>query len=401
MYDCSAVDIMPELKKNILNFGYGVNFKYEGMLFHSFDRFYIVTKFELPKIKDLRLATFGFDFECSYANHTSTSNTDYVRLMNYCMKIMPYAWLYQRQIQYYNKTAYGTLANDIGKTLPKFPTDKRQRCGAILTSILGTIASKVIGLAYERISSFLHHKRHKALHKAVVIINKRSNVQCNWIHQLEDSVIMYGVYNSDTLKDLIDTVHRIQNFTTWNERTFAGKLHDWMELYLWNEGICNYAINSILFLTTVWEKYVRMYERFIEELKLYSRTIRVLLKGYLPISLLPLSKLEKILSEVRIAIAKSNKDYDLVLTRLYQYYDMKLLMFGIHNQRNLIVQFPGFHSTIYSEKIDNVPDWNCTSPYFRRKQTSTLIHRTENRKTIYWFKWRNIYNIALSRIENV
>ena len=49
---------MPELKKNILNFGYGVNFKYEGMLSHSFDRFYIVTKFELPKTKDLKLATF-------------------------------------------------------------------------------------------------------------------------------------------------------------------------------------------------------------------------------------------------------------------------------------------------------------------------------------------------------
>ena len=85
-----------------------------------------------------------------------------------------------------------------------------------------------------------------------------------------------------------------------------------------------------------------MYERFIEELKLYSRAIRVLSKGYLPISLLPLSKLEKILSEVRIAIAKSNKDYDLVLTRLYLYYDMKLVTFGIDNQRNLIVQFPVF-----------------------------------------------------------
>ena len=85
-----------------------------------------------------------------------------------------------------------------------------------------------------------------------------------------------------------------------------------------------------------------MYERFIEELKLYSRAIRVLSKGYLPISLLPPSKLEKILREVRIAIAKSNKDYDLVSTRLYLYYDMKLVTFGIDNQRNLIVQFPVF-----------------------------------------------------------
>ena len=81
---------------------------------------------------------------------------------------------------------------------------------------------------------------------------------------------------------------------------------------------------------------------FSKTLKLYSRAIRILSKGYLPISLLPPSKLEKILSEVRIAIAKSNKDYDLVLTRLYLYYDMKLVTFRIDNQRNLIVQFPVF-----------------------------------------------------------
>ena len=121
-YDGSAIDIMPELKRNILNFSYGVNFKYEGMLSHSFDGFYIVTKFELPKTKDQRLVTCKFDFACSYANHTS-SNTNYVKLLKYCMKIMPYAQLYRRQIQYYNWTAYDTLTIDIGKILPKFLTD--------------------------------------------------------------------------------------------------------------------------------------------------------------------------------------------------------------------------------------------------------------------------------------
>ena len=74
------------------------------MLSHSFDRFYIVTKFELPKTKDLRVATFMFDFACSYANHTS-SNTNYAKLLKYCMKTALYTRLYQRQIQYYNQTA--------------------------------------------------------------------------------------------------------------------------------------------------------------------------------------------------------------------------------------------------------------------------------------------------------
>ena len=232
--------------------------------------------------------------------------------------------------------------NDIGKILPKFLTDHRHKRGVILAFILGSVASSVIGLAYEVISRFLHHKRHKALHKAVAVMDKKTNIQHNRIHHLEDTMIMYGVCNSDTLTNLIDTVHGMQNFTTWNEKTFVGKLHDWMELYAQDEGMCNYAINSVLFLTTVRKKYVKMYERFIKKLKMYSKEIRVLSKGYLPISLLPPSKLEKILKEVRIANAKSNKGYDLFWTRLYMYYDMKLVTFGIDNQRNLIVQFPVF-----------------------------------------------------------
>ena len=46
---------------------------------------------------------------------------------------------------------------------------------------------------------------------------------------------------------------------------------------------------------------------------------------------------------------KSNKDYDLILTRLYLYYDMKLVTFGIDNQRNLIIQFPVFVQS-YTQK---------------------------------------------------
>ena len=44
IYRYTFFEIKPELKKNILKFGYGINYKYEGMLAHSFDRFYVVTK---------------------------------------------------------------------------------------------------------------------------------------------------------------------------------------------------------------------------------------------------------------------------------------------------------------------------------------------------------------------
>ena len=41
-------------------------------------------------------------------------------------------------------------------------------------------------------------------------------------------------------------------------------------------------------------------------------------------------------------MAKTNKNYDLVLNRLYLYYDMKLVTFGINQDKNLIIQFPVF-----------------------------------------------------------
>ena len=144
------------------------------------------------------------------------------------------------------------------------------------------------------------------------------------------------------------------------DRIFAGKSNQLSQIYANEEGACMFAINSILFLTTAREKYVKMYERFIEELKTYSKVIRILSKGYLPIYLLSPSKLEKILKKVRKVITKSNKDYDLVLTRLYLYYDMKLVTFGIDKKRNLIIQFPVFvqpytQNRLIMYQIETVP----------------------------------------------
>ena len=48
-------------------------------------------------------------------------------------------------------------------------------------------------------------------------------------------------------------------------------------------------------------------------IKSYSRAIRILSEGYLPITLITPSKLEAILQQVQLAIAKTNQDYEIVL----------------------------------------------------------------------------------------
>ena len=119
---------------------------------------------------------------------------------------------------------------------------------------------------------------------------------------------------------LVKMVHQMQNVTTWREKVFVSEINEWLRCKL--EDIhfeFDYSIEAILFLTTVKEKYVRMYEKFINELKSYSKAIRILSKGYLPITLIMSSKLEAILHQVQVAIAKANQDYEIVLNRLYLY----------------------------------------------------------------------------------
>ena len=145
-------------------------------------------------------------------------------------------------------------------------------------------------------------------------------------------------------------------------RLFAGQIKDWCHWYLTSRGINHHAINSLLFLTTVREKYVKMYERFLNQLKQYSQVIRVLSKGYLPITLLSPSKLNTILQKVKETVQIKNRNYDLVIKRLYLYYDMKLVAFGIDDQRNLIIQFLVFvhlhdqqHLILYQLETVSVP----------------------------------------------
>ena len=115
---------------------------------------------------------------------------------------------------------------------------------------------------------------------------------------------MYGIYNVDTLEKLIQMVHKMNNRSVWYERLYAGNVNKWFEMYLASQGANYYAIHSLLYLRTIQEKYIKMYERFVNQLKEYSCTIRILSKGYLSISLLPPSKLGKILQEVKQILLK-------------------------------------------------------------------------------------------------
>ena len=115
-----------------------------------------------------------------------------LNLLAFCKKIELYVTYYKRQIKSYNNTVHNILKNELDLILPYIP--RKQKSG-----IITTIHSSFIGLAYKGISSLLHNKRDKALHKVVKAMDSKNTIQCNKLIQLENSMLMYCIYNAETL----------------------------------------------------------------------------------------------------------------------------------------------------------------------------------------------------------
>ena len=98
----------------------------------------------------------------------------------------------------------------------------------------------------------------------------------------------------------------------------------------------------MLYLRTIKDKYIEIYNKFISQLHIYAKAVRILAKGYLPISLIMPLKLQEILNSIKETLTKTNPDYDMVIKRLHLYYDMKLVTFRIDRNINLIIPFPNF-----------------------------------------------------------
>ena len=144
IYRYTSIEI-PELKKSILKFGCGINYKYEGMLAHSLDRFYVVTQFILPTANDINFSKLKFDGDCEYLRKRDKGHNARIEkcisdLIVYCRKIKPYIYFYKQKIKSLNDTAHDILKNKLNMIYQNFwKIEKR--------SIFATLISGYIGLA--------------------------------------------------------------------------------------------------------------------------------------------------------------------------------------------------------------------------------------------------------------
>ena len=139
-----------------------------------------------------------------------------------------------------------------------------------------------------------------------------------------------------------------------------------------------------------------MYNEFIAQLHIYAKAVRILAKGYLPISLITPLKLQEMLNSVKGSLIKTNPDYDIVIKRLHLYYNMKLVTFGIDRNRNLIIQFPIFVQpytqqplTLY--QLETVP---VPIPIIDKNTKADSYTQLQNKKPYFALNMETYINVS-------
>ena len=115
-------------------------------------------------------------------------------------------------------------------------------------------------------------------------MSNQASIQHNKLIKLDNTMLMYGIYNGEILEKLINTVQEIYNVTSSHKRLFTGEYNSAFFRMLYTDalGIQQYAINSLLFLRVIQDKYIPLYRVLITQLHTHASVIRVLAKGYLP-----------------------------------------------------------------------------------------------------------------------
>ena len=359
----SSLDIAPELRQNQLEFPWGTNFKYNGMLNHNLDRVWIVTKVDIPKFSELKFPEWNFYNNCDYLTsrdslsgrkieQLSRNYKRYAEVKAYykaiCALYMPLVSLIRNKETYYRRRVRKLLQNDIAYALEHSngTVTKRSVAAAVLP-FLGKLAI----LAVEGLSSYLQKKRNKAMAQGLeALVTTNDQRVMNKLYQFRNEFLMYGQYNVENLEAVVQTVNALGNRTTRLERAMSGQEH-WPSLDLTGaSGPSMFASEMQLITDLLRERHNSVYEELIQVLQDLVVAVATLSKGYLPPQLFPPSRLKEISDKALQVVHRKNPDYVLAVPHLTHYYDMKLVTFGIDSCRNLIITFP-----IFVQSYHNVP----------------------------------------------
>ena len=389
------VDYLERVGKNKLNFGYGVNFKYNGEIHNNLDRVWVVQRFNLPRELHNYVKGKKIGLDCSYRNvripgyekgrdYDSDNRLNFIKEM--CRQTEPLFESIEKGAYHYQQILEKLIKFDIPNALHKLPVideiryrralhvsnvsedveqDHLQADGQIskheqvytnssleeasrvkrgIFSIALPFIGKLATIAIEALGSHLQRKRKSALAKALGKMQSDQFLTKNQLFKLKQDFLMYGDYDVQSTDGMIRLLRNLNDRTANLEDMLNGKDSRLASLYLKLNlrGTQVYAHQLTLYINAMKERYLRVPENLISELRLLLRSIAILSQGYLPPQLFSPTDIVRISQAALNMVKQGHPDYVLAIPQASSYYDMRLVTFGIDEDDKLVVCFPIF-----------------------------------------------------------
>ena len=184
---------------------------------------------------------------------------------------------------------FGKETDSIDKFSSTTPPSYPFRANRGFTAFIPALAS-LATIAVESIGSFLQKKCNAALSKGLSAIRSDQSLAWNSIKQLEGDFLLYGKYNLDSLEKIIHTINHLGDRVHQMEKLLLGKDHTVATqqfLHSNHNGRLLFAHKLNIYLTSVQETQLRLYDELKRVLREFLSAVRILSKDYLPASLFP------------------------------------------------------------------------------------------------------------------
>ena len=180
----------------------------------------------------------------------------------------------------------------------------------------------------------------------------------NDLRQHRNEPLMYGRYNLNSLRGVINTINALHDRQTYFERAVKQRDFNFRKSDMY---AVNYNFDVMMYMKNVREEHVVTYREAVKAARDFLHGIAIVTQGRLPRALISDNQLREILGKVDAMVKRNYPDYVLAATHISHYRDMKMVTFAVDQQTlSLIVTFPAFIKNykqlpLSLHKVETVP----------------------------------------------
>ena len=164
----------------------------------------------------------------------------------------------------------------------------------------------MITLAIESVSSYIKGRQQQKINTTVEALRKDDNKIRNDLRQHRNELLMYGKYNLNSLKGVIDTIIVLHDRQTYYERAVRQRDFNFRKS---DVDKVNYNFDTLMYLDNARKEHVVTYREAVKAARDFLDGIAIATQGRLPRALISYNQLREILGKVDAMVKRNYPDF--------------------------------------------------------------------------------------------